>query len=96
MTGLALYAALVGFFVGRKLMYRSEEALAREVSNPKALKLWETGHLIRLACAEAVVVWGVAIRMLLGGTLWQASFFYAVGLFLLLLWTPRRAEPALS
>jgi|ERR1019366_9164356 hypothetical protein len=89
MTGLALYAAAVGFFFGRRMIPRSEEAIAKTVSDPKALKQWEAGHLIRLASAEAIAVWGVALRMVLGGTLWQASFFYAVGLLLLLLWTPR-------
>lgn len=94
MTGLALYAVLVGFFVGRKLTRRSEEAFIEDPSNPKAFKLWEIGHLIRLASAEAVAVWGAAVRILLGEALWQASFFYAAGLFLLLLWTPRMGKPA--
>ena len=89
MTGLALYAALGGFFLRRKLMRRSEEALAKDASNPKALKQWQAGHLIGFASAEAIVIWGVVVRMVLGGALWQASLFYAAGLFLLLLWTPR-------
>jgi F0F1-type ATP synthase membrane subunit c/vacuolar-type H+-ATPase subunit K len=89
MTGLALYAALAGLFFRRRLMDRSQEAFAKDASNPKALKQWEAGHLIGLASAEAVVVWGVAVRMVLGGALWQASLFYAAGLILLLLWTPR-------
>lgn len=88
MTGLALYAALGGFFLRRKLMRRSEEALAKDASNPKALKQWQAGHLIGFASAEAIVIWGVVVRMVLGGALWQASLFYAAGLFLLL-WTPR-------
>jgi hypothetical protein len=89
MTGLALYAALVGFFFRRKLLRRSEEALAKDASNPKALNQWQAGHLMGFASAEAIVLWGVVVRMVLGGALWQASLFYAAGLFLLLLWTPR-------
>ncbi len=89
MTGLALYAALVGFFFRRKQLRRSEEALAKDASNPKALKQWQAGHLMGFASAEAIVLWGLAVRMVLGGALWQASLFYAAGLFLLLLWTPR-------
>ena len=89
MTGLALYAAFGGFFLRRKLMRRSEEALAKDASNPKALKQWRAGHLIGFASAEVIVLWGVVVRMVLGGALWQALLFYAAGLFLLLLWTPR-------
>jgi|SRR5277367_3201254 len=89
MTGLALYAVLGGFFLRRKLMRRSEEALAKDASNPKALKQWQAGQLIGFACAEAIVLYGVVVRMVIGGALWQASLFYAVGLLLMLLWTPR-------
>jgi hypothetical protein len=89
MTGLALYAAWVGFFFRRKLLRRSEEALTKDASNPKALKQWQAGHLMGFAFAEAIVLYGVVVRMVLGGALWQASLFYAAGLFLLLLWTPR-------
>lgn len=61
MAGLALYAAFVGFFLRRRLMRRSEETLAKDASNPKALKQWEAGHLIGFASAEAIVIWGVVV-----------------------------------
>ncbi len=89
MTGLALYAALGGFFFRRTLMRRSEDALAKDATDPKALKQWETGQLIGMSMAEGVVVMGFVVRVVLGGVLWQASMFYAAGLLLLLLWTPR-------
>jgi hypothetical protein len=89
MTGLALYAAWVGFFFRRKLMRRSEEALAKDGSDPKALRQWQAAQVIGFASAEAIVIWGVVVRIILGGTLWQAFLFYAAGLLLLLLWTPR-------
>jgi hypothetical protein len=89
MTGLALYSASVGFILRPKMLRRSEEALAKDASNPKALKQWQAGHLIGFASAEAIVLWGVVVRIVLCGALWQASLFYAAGLFLLLLWTPR-------
>ncbi len=89
MAGLALYAALGGFSLRRKLMRRSEEALAKDASNPKALRQWQAGHFIGFAFAEAIVLYGIVVRMVIGGALWQASLFYAAGLFLLLLWTPR-------
>ena len=89
MTGLALYAGLTGFFFRRTLMRRSEDALAKDATDPKALKQWETGQLIGMSMAEGVVVMGFVVRVVLGGVLWQASMFYAAGLLLLLLWTPR-------
>jgi F0F1-type ATP synthase membrane subunit c/vacuolar-type H+-ATPase subunit K len=88
-TGLALWSAFGGFRLRHRLLLRSEQAAAKDASNPKALKQWEAGNLIGLASAESVVLWGLVVRMVLGGALWQASFFYAVGLLLLLLWTPR-------
>jgi F0F1-type ATP synthase membrane subunit c/vacuolar-type H+-ATPase subunit K len=87
--GLALWAALGGFRFRRRMIHRSEEALAEDASNPKALKQWEAGNVVVLAMAESIVLWGLVVRMVLGGALWQASLFYAAGLLLLLLWTPR-------
>jgi hypothetical protein len=89
MTGLALYAASGGFFFRRRLMRRSEEALRKDPANPKSLKKWQAAQIIGMPFAETIVLYGVVVRMVLGGTLWQASPFYAAGLFLLLLWTPR-------
>jgi F0F1-type ATP synthase membrane subunit c/vacuolar-type H+-ATPase subunit K len=96
MVGLAVYAGLGGFLLRRRLIHRSESALAKDTSDPKALKQWEAGHLIALAMAEGIVVWGVVVRMVIGGTLWQASLFYATGFLLLLLWTPRMPSTASS
>ncbi len=89
MTGLAVYATLVGFSFRRKLLRRSEEALAKDASNPRALKQWQAGQFLGFAFAENIAIWGVLVRMVLGGALWQASLFYGAALFLLLLWTPR-------
>ena len=95
-TGLALWTALGGFRVRRRVIFRSSQALAKDSSNPKALRQWEVGHVIGLAMAEGVVQWGLVVRMVLGGALWQASLFYAAGLLLLLLWTPRMPTPTVS
>ena len=95
-TGLALWTALGGFRVRRRVIFRSLQALAKDSSNLKALKQWEAGQVIGLAMAEGVVQWGLVVRMVLGGALWQASLFYAAGLLLLLLWTPRMPTPPVS
>jgi F0F1-type ATP synthase membrane subunit c/vacuolar-type H+-ATPase subunit K len=88
-TGLALCVALAGFRLRRRIIGRSEKALAKDASDPKALKQWEAGQLIGLAFAENIALWGVLLRVVLAGALWEASLFYAAGLFLLLLWTPQ-------
>jgi hypothetical protein len=68
---------------------RSKEKLKKNATDAKAAKQWEAGHIISLAMAEGVALWGLVIRMVFHGTLWQASIFYVMALFLLLLWTPR-------
>jgi hypothetical protein len=88
-TGLALWTAFGGFRLRRRIIGRSEKALAKNASDTKALKQWEAGQIIGLAFAEAIVLWGVVLRVVLSCALWQASLFYAAGLFLQLLWTPR-------
>jgi F0F1-type ATP synthase membrane subunit c/vacuolar-type H+-ATPase subunit K len=95
-TGLALWGALGGFRLRGRMIRRSKESLAKDAYNPKALKQWEAGNVVALAVAEGVVAWGLVVRMVLGGALWQASLFYTAGLLLLLLWTPRTpsATPA--
>ena len=44
---------------------------------------------LTLAMAEGVAFWGLVVRMVFGGTLWQASPFYLSALALILLWAPR-------
>jgi F0F1-type ATP synthase membrane subunit c/vacuolar-type H+-ATPase subunit K len=95
-AGLTLWAVLGGFRIRHRLLRRSGEALKKDTSDPKALRQWEAGQVVGLAVAESVAVWGLLVRMVLGGALWQALSFYVVALFLLLLWTPRMPTAASS
>jgi hypothetical protein len=88
-TGLALYGGIGGFVFRRTLMRRAEEALRKDASSSKGLRQWQAANIVPMTMAESIVVWGVVLQMVLGGALWQASFFYAGGLILLLLWMPR-------
>jgi hypothetical protein len=88
-TGLALWAGLGAFRLRNKLLERSRQALAKDASDPKGLKQWEVGHGIALSMAGGVAMWGLVVRFVLIGALRQASLFYAAGILLLLLWTPR-------
>lgn len=95
-AGLAVWAAWSGSSLRNRLLRRSRETLAKDPVNPKGLKQWEAGSIIGFAMAAAVAIWGLAVRFVLGGSLWQASLFYAAGIFLLLLWTPRMPAATLS
>ena len=66
--------------------------LVKDSSNLKALRQWKAGQIVGMAFAEAIVFYGVVVRMVLDGTLRQASSFFVAGLLLLLLWTPRMPD----
>jgi hypothetical protein len=90
--GMATWSATGAFLLRNKLVSRSVEKLMINPADAKAARQWEVGQIISLAMAEGVAMWGLALRMALGGTLAQAGIFYAVSLFLLVLWTPRMPE----
>ena len=93
-TCFALCVAWAGFRLRHMLLHRVEQKLVMDASNLKVLKQWEAVHVCVLAMAESVALCGLVVRMGFNGALWQASLFYAGGIFLLMLWTPRlTAEP---
>ena len=94
-TAFALYSVCVGFVLRRKLMQGARKALRSEPFNPKAVKQWQTAQLVSISLAEAPAVCGWVLQFFLGAMIEQAAPFYAAGLFLLLLWTPRMPTTAL-
>ena len=72
-----------------RLMKQSKEKLAKNGADAKGIRQWEVGQIVTFAGAEGVAWWGLLVRMVFCGALWQASLFYMVGFSLLLLWTPR-------
>jgi hypothetical protein len=78
------------------LLHRVEQKLVMDASDRKALKQWEAVHACVLVMAENVALCGLVVRMVFNGTLWQASLFYAGGLILLMLWTPRLTPEPIS
>jgi hypothetical protein len=89
MAGLALFCLLEGFNFHYRFLSAAGSWLARDVANPKALRRWQAWQLMCLVLPASVAVDGLAFRMSFYGPLRQAAVFYAVGLFFLLLWTPR-------
>ena len=88
-AAVALSSVFSGSNLRRQMLARAATALARDASDPKALKQWEAGQMVGLAFAENVALWGLLVRVVLGGALWQASLFYSLSLILLLYWSPR-------
>jgi hypothetical protein len=87
--GCAVWSISGAFRVRGRLLRSSKEKSVNDAAAAKGAKQWEAGQVFSLGVAESVASWGLAIRMVFHGTLWQASIFYVMGAFLLLLWTPR-------
>jgi len=75
------------FFRGRNLNPAAER-LRTNPDDTTAAGQWRGGVVLSLACAESVVLFGLALRML-GGAWSVAGGFYVVGILLLLAWTPK-------
>ena len=90
---MVMAASLVGgiLFFRQRLIPPAEEVLRTQPEDANALRRWRTANLITLTLAEAVVLYGLALRFL-GGTLLQAAPFYAAGVLLMVVFTPRRPE----
>ena len=91
---LALFAGslvMTIFFYRQRVLRPAEDALRVQAEDAVALRRWRMANLVTLVCAEAVVLYGMVLRFL-GGTLLQAAPFYAAGVLLMLVFTPRRPE----
>lgn len=95
-AGLCVWSVSGAFRLRSRMLRQSKEKLMRNTSDPKAAKQWEAGQVISLAMAESVAYWGLVIRVVFHGALWQASIFYVMGALLLLLWTPRMPSETAS
>ena len=87
--GLCIWSVSAAFRLRSRLLRRSKEKLMNNAADAKAAKQWEAGQIISLAMAEGVAYYGLVVRMVFHGTLWQASTFYLMAALLLLFWTPR-------
>ena len=90
MGGLAAWCIFEGIRFCRLWVFLVPAVVGKRCMQFQSPEKVESRALIVLAMAEAVAWYGLVVRMVLQGTLRQASLFYAAGLFLLLLWTARR------
>lgn len=93
---LCIWSVSGAFRLRSRMLGQSTEKLMRNIADVKAVRQWEAGQIISLAMAESVAYWGLVMRTVFHGALWQASIFYSIGALLLLLWTPRRPSGAAS
>jgi hypothetical protein len=87
--GFSVWSISGAFRLRGRLLRSSKEKPVNDAANAKGAKQWEAGQVFSLGVAVGVACWGLSIRMSFHGTLWQASIFYGMAAFLLLLWTPR-------
>jgi hypothetical protein len=80
---LALWSAISGFTVQRKLQAREQSASLKSTPFTR----WRAGHLVRLASAVAVGMWGLILFKLRGGQR-VTDVLFGVALILLLTWKP--------
>lgn len=89
LVGYVAYAVFIAMRFRQRLFKRAVESLRNCQGDDKAARSWQAGNIISFLIAENIGLGGLVIRFVLHGTLWQASLFYAAGISLLLLWTPR-------
>ena len=93
--------ALSGWLIFIALSFRSRkilpalEMLRRNPEDAAALSNWYVGNVTSFAFAETIVLFGVVLKLFGAG--WKvAGVFFALGVFLFLVWTPRLDLPTAS
>jgi hypothetical protein len=85
---LCVWMTVGMFFLRRKIVSKAERRMLVNPEDKAALNSWKAGHLIALACCEALALYGLVLRFL-GFKLGQVVMFYLVGVGLMLYMTPR-------
>ena len=84
-VGLAFAAILLR----QKLLASAQEVLLRSPGDIAAVGRWRVAHIVAFALAEAVVLFGLVLRIM-GVPLTTAAILYAIGIVTLLMVVPRR------
>ena len=81
----------LGFKMRQRLLNPHATALASTPDDAAHLQGWRLGNLVSFCFAEFTMLLGVVLKFL--GERWNVvGAFFAVGLLLLLLWTPRKPQ----
>ncbi|HET9804960.1 MAG TPA: hypothetical protein VFP96_17095 [Candidatus Acidoferrum sp.] len=88
---VAISIVAVGFKMRQGLLEPHAAVLASTPEDPALLQRWRLGNLLAFCFAEFTMLLGVILKFL--GERWNVvGAFFAVGLLLLLLWTPRKLQ----
>jgi hypothetical protein len=88
----ALSSIATGWALRNRNLAAALETLARQPGDPSALARWRTANILSFTFAETATLFGLLLKVL--GASWAiAGWFFAGGLFLLLLWAPRLELP---
>jgi hypothetical protein len=82
---LALWTAICGFTLQRRLVNRPVNSRRRPKSTP--FTRWRAGHIFRLWTAMSVGLWALLLREYAGPAM-MVNALFVLALLLLLLWTP--------
>ena len=87
----AVSIAFVGLKLRQPFLHAPAAALATQPEDPRLLQRWRIGNLLSFCFAENPTLLGVALKLL--GERWNiVAGFFALGLLLLILWTPRKIQ----
>jgi hypothetical protein len=90
-----IVVAGLAMFIGRRRVHVAEEKLRINPGDAVALRHWRTGLILSWVFAESIVLIGFLVKFL--GADWRtAGPFFAFGIMLMLLWTPRLDVPSQS
>lgn len=84
----ALGAAASGFSIRQRKIAAASEVLQRTPDDPVALGWWRSGNIIGSTIAEAVALFGLALRAV-GAQRKISAFFYIAAFALMVIWWPR-------
>lgn len=82
----------IAMFLRARFIGGSESNLRGDPDNPAALAKWRMGNLLSFVFAETITLFGLCLKFI--GFGWNiVGAFFAVGMIMLLLWTPRKIQP---
>jgi hypothetical protein len=87
----AAYCAVSGF-TSQRFLNKERPRSRPSGTGSSPYRRWSSGHLMRLATACSVAMWG-AVTAILKGPLWMAYAFCGVGILLVLVWNPGTPPP---
>jgi hypothetical protein len=88
----ALTSLAAASFLRSRQLPSSSEALRDNPEDVPAARRWRAGVITSLVFCESVVLFGLVLRLI--GVSWNVSaIFYAVGILVMLAWTPKLDLP---